>query len=467
MQLTDATSNLVALDRQFLWHPFTPNISWLHPDYSPLILQSAQRSTLTDTNGTTYLDGNSSIWTNIHGHSHPHILRAIIEQLQQLDHSSLLGLSHPAAIRLAATLSQLISQGQHRIFLSSDGSSAIEAALKISYQSWQQSAEPQRRHFITFQQNYHGDTIGAMSLGGSASMHAPFEPLLFPTQKILPPACYRCPHNKAPFSPNDARLTRQCQWQCIDALEAAVLEKKDTLAAVIMEPRVQGAAGMWMHPHGYLERAAPIIQSSAAHWILDEILTGFGRTGALFAFQHEIPAPHIIALGKGLSGGTMPIAATAIQETIFQNFSGPFHHTFFHGHSYSGHPPSCAAALANLELFQKENTLERLQPLIRQMHAESQIFWQHPNVGDVRQEGFILAVELVKDRITKEPFPPEKRLAYHICERARHYQLITRGIYNTLILIPPLTTTSDELNLMIHALHCALYDILPAACHQT
>ncbi len=457
----DPTQPLIALDRQYLWHPFTHNDTWLDPQYIPLCVQSAQGRTLIDIHGNAYLDGNSSIWTSIHGHAHPHILQAIIRQLQQLDHSSLLGLSHPAAIHLAATLSQLISQGQHRIFYSSDGSSAIEAALKISYQSWQQSSEPQRRHFITFQQNYHGDTIGAMSLGGSTSMHAPFEPLLFPTQKILPPACYRCPHNQAPFSPNDARLTRQCQWQCIDALESAINSQKETLAAVIMEPRVQGAAGMWMHPHGYLERAAPIIQASGAHWILDEILTGFGRTGTLFAFQHEIPAPTIIALGKGLSGGTMPIAATAVQEPIFQNFNGPFHHTFFHGHSYSGHPPSCAAALANLELFQKENTLERLQPLIRQMHAESQIFWQHPNVGDVRQEGFILAIELVKDPITKEPFPPEKRLAYHITERARHYHLITRGIYNTLILIPPLTTTADELTRMIEALHHALHDTIP------
>lgn len=463
MSHTESPTDLITLDRRYLWHPFTPNNSWLDPAYSPICIQSAKGSTLIAVDGTSYLDGNSSIWTSIHGHAHPHILQAITNQLARLDHASLLGLTHGPAAQLSATLSQLLSKGQHRVFLSSDGSSALEAAIKISYQSWQQSTQPSRCRFITFQGSYHGDTVGAMSVAGSESLHAPFKPLLFDTRKIMPPACYRCPHNRAPFAPDDARLHRRCQWQCVDALEQAVTQEKDNLAAILMEPRIQGAAGMWMHPHGYLQRAAPIIQSSGAHWILDEILTGFGRTGTLFAHQHEISAPSIIALGKGLSGGTMPIAATLVHHAIFENFSGHLSRTFFHGHSYSGHPPSCAAALANIELFEKENTLHRLPPLISQMQEESRVFWSHPHVGDVRQEGLILAIELVKDRHTKETFPPEARLAYFISERARHYGLITRGIHATLILIPPLTTTSEELSRMIHALYRALLDVMPAS----
>ncbi|MCS7064192.1 MAG: adenosylmethionine--8-amino-7-oxononanoate transaminase [Methylacidiphilales bacterium] len=455
------SQNWSRLDQRYLWHPFTPNNSWLDPNYEPLCIVSSRGRTLIAEDGRTFLDGNSSIWTNIHGHNHPEILRAIIDQLHQLDHLSFLGQTHPAAIELAVALSERVSGGQHRVFYSSDGSSAVEAALKIAYQAWQQSTQPQRRRFITFQGSYHGDTVGAMSLGGSEAMHEPFRPLLFDSRKVMAPACYRCPHNIAPFSPYDARLSRQCEWQCIEQLEEAVAQENDQLAAVIMEPRVQGAAGMWMHPHGYLSRARPIIEASGAYWILDEILTGFGRTGTLFAFEQEITPPSILVLGKGLSGGTMPIAATLVREEIFQKFNGPFHHTFFHGHSYSGHPPSCAAALANLRLFEKEKTLSRLQPLIDQMREESQRFWRHPNVGDVRQEGFILAIELVQNRHTKESFPTEARLAYHICERARQYGLLTRGIHATLILIPPLTTLPDELSRMIDALWRALVEVLP------
>ena len=450
-------NDVAAWDKQYVWHPFTHQDSWLAQDFEPIVIERGEGALLFTKENQSYLDGNASIWTNLHGHAHPELSQAIKDQIDRIAHSSFLGLTHPLAPILAKKLIEATQPSNlSRAFFSDDGSTAIETALKIIYQYFQQNEQPQRTKFFSLAAGYHGDTIGAMSLGQSRIFHKHYRPLLFSTEEIMAPYCYRCPYNKAKPTKEDARLYRQCQMECVDIVEKKFLESPETNAAWVIEPKVQGAAGFIMHPEDYLSKTSKIAQETGAKVLLDEVMTGFYRTGTAFAFQQEGIKPDLIALAKGLTGGYLPLAVTLTTEQLFKGFQGDFSRTFYHGHSYSGNQLGCAAALKSWELLQRPETISNRQRLVQELRKLSQSFWNHPNVGDVRQEGLILAVELVEDFESRKRFSTEKRLGNSICEKARDYGLLTRPVGDVLLLMPPYCTTYEQLHQMVEALQKAI-----------
>ncbi len=462
--MNQASSN-AELDRDFLWHPFTQMRDWNAAGQEPVVIVEGEGALLWDENGREFLDGNSSIWTNLHGHRRPEIDRAIIGQLGRIAHSSFLGLTNDLAPRLARELIEWLRlEGGFRVFLSDDGSTAVEAGLKMIFQARAQRGETHRTQFISLAQGYHGDTVGAMSAGHSEVFHRTYRPLLFETTEVMSPACYRCPFNRGtPERGVDARASRKCHWECIGQLESALDALGETASALVMEPRVQGAGGMAMHPEGYLARAAELCCERGVWLMLDEVLTGFGRTGEMFAFQKENVVPDVVALAKGMSGGYLPIAATVAAPEIFDAFLGDFSErkTFFHGHSYSGNQLGCAASLASLEIFKSEHTPAHLQSSAKTLAELSARFWDHPNVGDVRHEGMICAVEIVRDFATREAFPFTDRIGARICEAAKKSGLLTRPIGDVLVLMPPYCSTEPQLRKMVEALCGAIGEVLP------
>lgn len=456
----------IRIDRKYLWHPFTPNSAWMDPALHPVSIVSGEGTWLIDAEGKRYLDGNSSIWTNLHGHRHPLLDEAIRIQLGKFAHSSFLGLTHEPAARLAAELVEAIqqngSQKLNRVFFSDDGSTAVEAGLKMVVQSLAQTGEGCRTEFVSPEGAYHGDTVGAMSLGPSELFHRHYRPLLFPSRRVMMPFCYRCRYNRARPEKADARAYRQCNFECATEAEETIVATGDRLAAWVLEPRVQGAAGMVMHPEGYAKRTCEAARKVGAKVLLDEVLTGFGRTGPLFAAHAEEVSADVVALAKGLSGGYLPLAATLATEEIFRSFDGPVENTFFHGHSYTANALGCAVARASLALLREPAEQQRRATLAQNICQLSEIFWEHPRVGDVRQEGTILAVEIVADRATRQPFAAAERRGARICQAAREFGLLTRPIGDVLILMPPYSTTPDELEQMVLALHKALAKEIPA-----
>ena len=452
------------LDREYVWHPFTQMRDWNDSAHQPIVIVEGRGAILKAEDGREYLDGNSSIWTNLHGHRRREIDQAIREQLDRIAHSSFLGLTNDVAPLLARELAEMTRLAGHKVFFSDDGSTAMEAALKMVFQARMQRGEKKRTTFVSLASGYHGDTVGAMSAGHSPLFHSVYKPLLFETREVMSPACYRCPHNRAePVRGQDARVSRQCQWECVDELTSALDDLGEQASALVLEPRVQGAAGMTMHPRGYLEKAAAACKERGVWLVLDEVMTGFGRTGAMFAFQHENVVPDLVALAKGLTGGYLPVAATLASREIFDAFSGDYSElkTFFHGHSYTGNALGCAAALANLKIFETENTLQKNAGLAQKFTHLAAKFWDHPHVGDVRQEGLICAIEIVRDFKTRQPFPFTERIGHRICEAARKHGLLTRPIGDVLLLMPPYCVTEDQLAQMIDALWLGLTEILP------
>ena len=454
------------LDRKYVWHPFTQMREWNDPSQAPIVIVEGLGAVLKAEDGREYLDGNSSIWTNLHGHRRAEIDQAIRDQLDRIAHSSFLGLTNDVAARLARELVEIAGLSGDKVFFSDDGATAVEAALKMVYQARIQRGEKERTVFVSLANGYHGDTVGAMSAGHSPVFHSAYEPLLFETREVMSPACYRCPHNRAePVRGQDARITRQCGWECIDELTTALDDLGETAAALVMEPRVQGAAGMTMHPHSYLEKAAKACHDRGVWLVLDEVMTGFGRTGAMFAFQKEKVVPDLVALAKGLTGGYLPVAATLASSEIFDAFLGEYGElkTFFHGHSYTGNALGCAAALANLAIFETDKTLESIPAKQRTLAQNLAKFWDHPNVGDIRQEGLICAIEIVHDFATRQPFAFTDRIGHRICEAARAHGLLTRPIGDVLVLMPPYCTSEHQLARMVNALWMGLNEVLPAA----
>jgi len=452
------------LDRDYVWHPFTQMRDWNAPSHTPLVIIEGRGALLKAEDGREYLDGNSSIWTNLHGHRRPEIDQAIRDQLDRIAHSSFLGLTNDVAARLAGELVEVTGMRDAKVFFSDDGSTAMEAALKMVFQARVQRGEKARTTFVSLGNGYHGDTVGAMSAGHSPIFHAAYRPLLFETREVMSPACYRCPHNRAePVRGTDARASRKCQWECIDELTSALDDLGDAASALAMEPRVQGAAGMTMHPHGYLGKAATACRERGVWLILDEVMTGFGRTGAMFAFQHEEMVPDVLALAKGLTGGYLPVAATLASREIFDAFLGEFGElkTFFHGHSYTGNALGCAAASANLKIFETEKTLQKNVVLEQALGRHAAKFWDHPKVGDVRQEGMICAIEIVNNFKTRQSFSFADRIGHRICEAARAHGLISRPVGDVLVLMPPYCVTENQIAQMVEALWLGLNEILP------
>jgi adenosylmethionine-8-amino-7-oxononanoate aminotransferase len=388
---------------------------------------------------------------NLHGHRHPVLDRAMKKQLDRLAHSTLLGLSNPPAIQLARALIRIAPKGLQRVFYSDDGSTAVEVALKMAVQYWQQRRpEAGPKHtFLHLKLAYHGDTIGAVSVGNIELFHSRFTSLLFPTVEADPPYCYRCP----------LRLTYpSCEMACLDPIERILKERHHELAGLIIEPLVQAAAGMITAPPGYLKRIRELCTRYHVLLIADEVATGFGRTGKMFACQHEKVTPDLMAISKGLSGGYMPLAATLATEEIYKAFLGRYEDftTFFHGHSYTGNPLGCAVALANLDVFKQEKTLARLQPKIKTMERLLQPLWQLPHVGDIRQKGFMAGIELVQDRTTRTPYPLETRIGHRVTQETRRHGLLLRPLGHIIVLIPPLSTDTLILTRMVGILHRAI-----------
>ncbi|MEY3480234.1 MAG: adenosylmethionine--8-amino-7-oxononanoate transaminase [Verrucomicrobiota bacterium] len=425
-------NDLRDVDKAHIWHPFTQMRDWCAPSHDPLVIVEGRGSRLTDSEGRTYLDGNSSIWTNIHGHSHPAIVAAIQEQAARLAHSSFLGFTNEPAIRLAEKLVKLFPERTlTRVFYTDDGSTAIEVALKMAVQYRQLAGEHGRCRFAAFDHAYHGDTAGAASLGGVPAFHDRFAAMNF-------------------------SVVRVADFAALEALDELSLF---SLTAVVIEPLIQGAGGMRLWPKGLLRDLRAWCDRHGIFLILDEVMTGFGRTGKMFACEHEGVVPDFIALAKGLTGGTMPLAATLTTEKVFDAFLGDYAElkTLFYGHSYCGNPLGCAAALASLEVFESEQALEKLQPkiaclanLLRDLAAE-------PNIGDIRQCGFIAGIDVVQPGGV--PYPWEEQIGAKICFAAREHGLLTRPIRDTLVLMPPLAFTESELEQAVGALRTAVREV--------
>ncbi|HXI83170.1 MAG TPA: adenosylmethionine--8-amino-7-oxononanoate transaminase [Verrucomicrobiae bacterium] len=414
-------TSLADKDHRFLWHPFTQMKDWLAEE--PVIIESGEGAILRDTNGREYIDANSSIWTNLHGHRHPAITQAIKDQLDQIAHSSFLGLSNAPAIQLAEKLVNIAPRGLTRVFYSDDGSTAMEVAIKMALQYWQHQQQPQRTKFVAFADAYHGDTLGAVSLGGIDLFHATFKPLLFDVIRVKDMAQLR-----------------------------SVADS--TLAAAVIEPMIQGAGGMKLWPRGLLKELRAFCMQNGALLIVDEVMTGFGRTGKMFACEHEGVTPDLMAVAKGLTGGYLPLAATLTTEEVFGAFLGDYSEfkTFFHGHSYTGNQLGCVAALANLRVFEEERTLEKLPQLCGQLRGGLEGLRELPHVGDVRCLGMIGAVELFKDVTTKEPFPLTDKMGMKVCAEMRLRGVLTRPIGNTIVLMPPYCISAAQLDRVMSVL---------------
>ena len=427
------TAELQLLDQTHLWHPFTPMAEWCAPGYQPLVLERGEGVWLYDTEGRRYFDGNSSIWTNLHGHGHPVLTAAIREQLDRVAHVSFLGATHEPAVRLAAELVRLFPSGTlTRVFFSDDGSTAVECALRQTWQYWEWMGQPHRRTVAAFAQAYHGDTLGAASLGGIPAFSGTAARLGLPVLRL---------HD-------------------IDELEALPAADTEALSAIIIEPLIQGAAGLRLWPAGMLRTLRDWCDRHEVLLIFDEVMTGFGRTGKMFAGEHEAVTPDFLCLAKGLTGGYSPLAATLTTARIFEAFLGApeERRTFFYGHSYSGHPLGCAAALASLSIFRDEDVLGRLGPKmaalsqglehLRQKHSR--------HVRAVRQCGFVAGLEVGAELRASE-VPP--RWGNAVCTAARSFGLLTRPIGNTVVLMPPLCTTDVELESALSALDQALENV--------
>ena len=414
---------LVDWDLRHVWHPFTQMQSW--PDDQPVIIQSAEGHYLIDDLGRRYFDGVSSLWVNVHGHRKKEIDDAIRAQLNQVAHSTLLGLASIPSIELAHRLVSLSPEGLNRVFYSDSGSTAVEVALKIAFQYWKQKGRPEKREFVALQEAYHGDTLGAVSAGGIDLFHNIFHPLLFPVRRIPSPG--------AP-----ARATAEGFAHCLETAEQLFEKEHARLAALIIEPLVQGAAGIWVHPPGYLTALSELCRRYDVLLICDEVATGFGRTGSLFAVEQEDVRPDLLCIAKGLTGGYLPLAATLATDSVFSAFLGSVDEkkTFFHGHTYTGNPLACAAALANLALFESEQTLKRMKPTVEAFKDGWIKVRQMKQVSDVRQRGLMMGIEL-KD-------PAGKRLAFQVCQALRDEGILLRPLGNVVVVMPPLSTRIEE-----------------------
>ena len=449
---------LAQLDQRYVWHPFTQMRDWAK--HEPIVLTRGKGAVLEDVHGGKYLDANASIWTNLHGHNHPKINAAIKRQLGKVAHTSALGFANEPAARLAERLVKVARRPLRKVFFSDNGSTALEVALKLSYEFSRRSGRSRQPKFLSLEGGYHGDTVGAVSLGHIDLFHRAYKGLLFKSDKVMAPYCYRCPFNRAKPDREDARLTRRCNWECVGKVEAKLKRKK--YAAFVVEPRVQGAAGMIAHPEGWLKRVAELVRGSGAQIIADEVMTGFGRTGAMFAGQKEKVTPDFLCVAKGLTGGYLPMAATLTTQDVFDAFLGEYGEfkTFFHGHSFTGNQLGAAAALANLDVLQSAASKKKRRALEKLLRGELALLWSLPNVGDVRQEGLVAGVELVADWRTREGFPLKEQVGIRVCEAMVRRGVLTRPIGNVVPLLPPYCTTQAQLCKMVRVLRESIAEVL-------
>ncbi|MGD0654064.1 MAG: adenosylmethionine--8-amino-7-oxononanoate transaminase [Thermoguttaceae bacterium] len=444
------TEDLKTWDRTLVWHAFTQMA-----EYEPLILERAQGCLLWDIDGREYIDGVSSLWCNIHGHGHPRIDAAVREQLDRVAHVTSLGSSNPTTIRLAKRLVDLAPPGLKHVFFSDDGATAVEVAIKMALQYWRQRKDPRpdKTCYLALGDAYHGDTLGGVSVGGVERFHAMFRPLLFETLRVPAPDTYRTPEGVGP--------DELCKYH-LEKLERVLTEQHRRIAAMVIEPLVQAAAGMIVHPSGYLRGLRELTQKYDVLLIADEVAVGFGRTGKMFACEHEAVTPDFLCLAKGITGGYLPLAATIATEEIYQAFLGTYAEskTFFHGHTYGGNPLGAAAALACLDIFEEEKTLKRLQPKIARLAEHLARLGQLPHVGHVRQCGLIGALELVRDKATKAPYPWEEKRGLKVCDYARTEGVLLRPLGNVIVIMPPLSITLAQLDKILGVVEQGIAEVI-------
>ncbi len=439
-------------DKKYIWHPFTQMKEWANE--RQIIIDQGKDCHLIDMEGRMYLDGVSSLWVNIHGHRKKEIDEAIKRQIDKISHSTLLGLSNVPAIILAEKLVEVIQRALSslsKVFYSDNGSTSVEVALKMALQYWQHKGVT-KKSFLSLNNAYHGDTLGAVSVGGIDIFHSAFDPLLFKTYKAPSPYCYWCELDmKYPG----------CGLQCLSRMEDILSNHHEEIAALIIEPLVQAAGGMIVSPPGYLRGAKELCAKYDVLFIADEVATGFGRTGKMFACEHESVVPDILCLSKGITGGYLPLAVTVTSEEIYNAFLGEFSElkTFFHGHSYTGNPLGCAAALACLEIFEKEETLQNLRPKIEFLEEWLREISGMEHVGNARNKGLMAGVELVRDKKTKDPYPWEEKMGWRVCYFVRDKGVLIRPLGNVIVIMPPLSISAGDLEYMLEAIKNAVGEV--------
>lgn len=440
-------------DKKYLWHPFTQMQDWEAEEI--LVIESAEGVYLKDTQGRRYLDGVSSLWCNVHGHQVPELDQAIRDQLGKVAHTTFLGLSNVPAIELAEKLIAVSPAGLTRVFYSNSGSEAVEIGLKIAFQYWSHTGRSEKKEFVRLTHAYHGDTLGAVSVGGMDIFHEIFEPLLFKTHAAPAPYVYRWPGGGSREEVRDAAL---------EALEAIFKEHHSRIAAFVMEPLMQGAAGMIDQPQGYVRRVRELTRQYGILLILDEVATGFGRTGRMFACEHENVSPDILIAAKGLTGGYLPLAVTLVTEEIYRAFCGSYTElkTFFHGHTYTANPLACSVALANLRLFESRDVLRALIPKMALLEKKLRDFKALKHVGDIRRIGMMVGLELVRDPKTKAGYALGEKTGIRVIQRAREKGAILRPLGSVIVLMPPLAMTEEELEGLLDITYASIQEVTEA-----
>jgi len=438
-------------DCRYLWHPFTQMRAWVRDD--PLIIEQGDGNFLIDVNGRRYLDGVSSLWCNIHGHRKAELDLALREQTERVAHSTMLGLSNLPAIELARELVQIAPAGLSRVFYSDSGAEAVEVAVRMAAQYWQLVGETDRKVFLTLTESYHGDTIGSASLGYSEHFHKHIRGLLFPVLKTDPPHVFRFYRKLGPDPAIEKAL--ECAARIIEA-------HRGELAALIIEPMMQGAAGMWSHSAAYLAAIAKLARDAGALVIADEVATGFGRTGVMFACEHARLRPDLMCLGKGITGGYLPLAATLASEPIFEAFLGEphEHRAFYYGHTYTGNPLAASVAIANLKLFRTERTLNRIQARIAQLSSDLESrFVGLSHVADIRQCGMMVGIELMQDPARRIGYDLVRTIGHRVIRCAREKGVIIRPLGDVIVLMPPLSINESELKMLLDVTYDCIAEI--------
>lgn len=448
--MNEKTQKLVEADKKCLWHPFTQMAGWLEDE--PVIIDSADGFFLIDTESRRYIDGFSSLWCNVHGHRVKRIDDAISDQLSKVAHSTLLGLGQSRSIELAEKLVEITPDGLEKVFYSDSGATSVEIAIKMAYQYQQNIGHRKRTKFISLANSYHGDTIGSVSVGGIGLFHGIFRSLLFETYFVPSPHPYR-------FDGTE----QQCCKYSLDKLEDILKKNTEQIAAILVEPLVQGASGIIVHPEGFLKGVENLARKYDTLLIVDEVATGFGRTGKMFACENEDVKPDMLCLAKGITGGYLPLAATMTSQKIFEAFLGKpqEHKTFYHGHTYTGNALGCAAGLASLELFAENNIIESLDEKVKLIDDYFAKYAELEYVGNVRHKGLMCAVEIVKDKTTGESFGASKMIGAKICRAMWDKGAMLRPLGDVIVIMPPIAIDTELLKQLLEIVYDALKNDLP------